>query len=141
MPHHTPGNATNQYGEVDSGVKDWGTDQHKQNPGGYIFQKHSYNMGKLLLANVLFTDASQVDPSTAVQSQKPARIDWISVAVTMNDLNVALFCSASVLLFIASLAVGLRFYVRIVLVKALGMDDYLIALSLVSQSGFSGISR
>jgi hypothetical protein len=49
----------------------------------------------------------------------------------MNDLAIALFASASVFLFFAWLAMSLRMYVRITMIKAVGVDDYLMIAALV----------
>ena len=50
----------------------------------------------------------------------------------MNDLAIALFASASVFLFFAWLTMSLRLYVRITMIKAVGIDDYLMIAALVS---------
>ena len=50
----------------------------------------------------------------------------------MNDLAIALFASASVFLFFAWLTMSLRMYVRITMIKAVGVDDYLMIAALVS---------
>jgi hypothetical protein len=53
----------------------------------------------------------------------------------MQELSYALFASASVLMAMAVMAVGLRLYVRIAMIKSLGLDDYLMVAALVSYAG------
>jgi hypothetical protein len=57
----------------------------------------------------------------------------------MNNLAIALFASASAFLFFAWLTMSLRMYVRITMIKAVGVDDYLIIAALVSILNIDGM--
>lgn len=50
----------------------------------------------------------------------------------MQEVIIAIFASTSVLLALAAVAVSLRLYVRIFMIKSVGVDDYLIVVALVS---------
>jgi hypothetical protein len=49
----------------------------------------------------------------------------------MEGLIVALFASAAILLVLAVVAVLLRIYVRVFMIKSFGADDYLMVIALV----------
>jgi hypothetical protein len=56
----------------------------------------------------------------------------------MEEVTIALFVSASVLVALAMIAVSLRLYVRIFMIKNLGPDDYLMITALVRYTTVTG---
>ena len=54
----------------------------------------------------------------------------------MSNLAGALYATAAVLLFLAIVACSLRCFVRLVIVKSLGIDDILMLVTLVSKIHF-----
>ena len=57
-----------------------------------------------------------VDPGLAAQN-----ISWLALLIVILVLSLA------------TIIVGLRFYTRVVLLKQLGLDDYFVLLTLVCQ--------
>jgi hypothetical protein len=66
--------------------------------------------------------------SPSEYSPGTARIDTAIMGV---DLGISLFTSAGILLFLSLLAVTLRCITRIYIVKAFGLDDWLMIVAMV----------
>jgi len=49
----------------------------------------------------------------------------------MNSVDIVFFCAAGVFLFLACLGVALRCFVRITMIKAFGIDDYLMITAVI----------
>jgi type IV secretory pathway TrbD component len=57
------------------------------------------------------------------------------------DLGISLFTSAGILLFLSLLAVILRCITRIYIVKAFGLDDWLMIVAMVRTLGLAYLGR
>jgi len=104
-------------------VRSWGSTGRTL--GEYIFQKSSLNVVMIVSVSSLIAERISFWTRSITRDRSQR---WAAI---MNDLAIALFASASVFLFFAWLAMSLRMYVRITMIKAVGVDDYLMIAALV----------